>query len=447
MTSHPISPSERRSAMPDWLTTPIEFEEQRNFRVSRRTLRMAMVLTAVLVLWAAIAPIRELSVAHGQLVPHSQVRSVQHLEGGIVDQILVQEGQVVELDQPLLRLHSAIADSELSGARARALNLLLLKKRVEASLEGRMPDFSTLGSANAGLAAEHFQVYQLRMEHRAKERRLLFARISHRKVEIASLKAEIVSQHRLMAIQQEQLDMRRLLALDGNTSRKQVLDVETSFEQSRVLREASEGKLAAAEEALQEAEASLAESDALARKLWSEELAKASGELLEVQETIKKFTDRFDRLIVRAPTKGRVQHMLQRSIGEVVRPSEMITRIVPLDDALVADVQVKPSDIATVKIADRAELKVTAYDYSRYGKIEGEVLSISPTTFESEDKRSNYYKVIIRFDPNRTDKFATAWQLQPGMAVDAEIISGSKSLLQYFLKPVYRGLDVAFSER
>jgi membrane fusion protein, adhesin transport system len=143
--------------------------------------------------------------------------------------------------------------------------------------------------------------------------------------------------------------------------------------------------------------------------------------------------------------RGRVQQLLQRSPGEVVRPGDAVAKIVPLGDALVAEVLVKPEDIAAVKEGDKAELKVTAYDFSKYGKIKGEVSDISPTTFEQDDKRY-YYKVHIRFNPNRSDRFATVWRLQPGMTVDADIISGSKSLLQYLLKPIYRGVDVAFSE-
>ena len=129
-----------------------------------------------------------------------------------------------------------------------------------------------------------------------------------------------------------------------------------------------------------------------------------------------------------------------------MRPGETIAQIVPIGEALVAEVHVKTEDIAVVKVGDPAELKVTAYDFSKYGKIKGEVASISPSTFELDDKRS-YYKVVIRFDPNRTDRFAAAWKLQPGMTVEADIISGSRSLLQYLLKPIYRGIDVAFSER
>ena len=232
----------RRSAAPDWLTTPIEFEEQRSFRVSRNTLRVAVVLATVVILWAAMAPIRELSLARGQLVPLSQVRPVQHLEGGIVEEILVQEGEVVEKDQPLMRLQASIADSDLMALRARAQNLSLLRERLEALLAGRMVDFTAPGEVNAALAGDHRQAYQRRVEHRAKERHLLQARIAHRKAEIASLQIEIVTQRKLVEIQEEQLTMRRVLSLDGNMSRKQVLDVETTFEQSRVLLQIQRGQ-------------------------------------------------------------------------------------------------------------------------------------------------------------------------------------------------------------
>ena len=430
----------------DWLTTPIEFEEERGFRVGRKAMLVFVLLVAATGLWAAVAPIRELSLAHGQLIPVSQVRPVQHLEGGIVDRILVKEGQIVEKHQPLIQMNAVLAESELATLAGRAQNLLLLKERVEALLAGRPFDASALGAVNAIAVGEHFQVYQLRLDHRNKERLLLLARLAHREAEIASLQNEIETQRKLMEIQRQQLAMRRILAVGGSTSQKQLLDVEASFEQSRLHVQANEGKLAATQVALREAQATLAESDASALKLWSEELAKASADLAEVQESIKKHADRVERLIVRAPIHGRVQQVLQRSVGEIVRPGEAVARIVPLGDALVAEVHVKPEHIAAVKVRDKAELKVTAYDFTKYGKIPGEVTDISPTTFEHEDKRT-YYKVLIRFNPNRTDRFAATWHLQPGMSVDAEIISGSRSLLQYLLKPIFRGVDIAFSER
>jgi HlyD family secretion protein/adhesin transport system membrane fusion protein len=436
----------RSATTPDWLTTPIEFEDQRGFHISRKVMRVIVVLAAGALVWATVTPIRELSTARGQLIPVSGVRPVQHLEGGIVDQILMQEGQVVDQGQPLMRLQAVMTEAELAAMRARAHSLRLQKERVDALLGARAPDFTPFQDAGPTLVADQQQVYQLRLDHRAKERRLLATRIAQRNADIATLEQDLVTQRKLVSIASEQLGMRQYLAIDGNASKRQVLESEALYEQAGGLVATTEGRLATTREALQEAEAALAEADAQAHKLWSEEQAKISSELVELQESVRKQADKVERLTVRAPARGRVQHVLQRSAGEVVRAGESIARIVPLDDALVAEVFVKPDDIAAIKIGNGAELKVTAYDFSKYGKIKGKVSAVSPTTVENEDKRS-YYKVIVSFDPGRSDRYSNEWHLQPGMTLEAEIISGSKSLLQYLLKPIYRGIDAAFSER
>jgi HlyD family secretion protein/adhesin transport system membrane fusion protein len=345
-----------------------------------------------------------------------------------------------------MRLQTVMADSELAALKSRAHNLMLQKERVDALVAGRVADFSGFREATAEQVAEHQQVFHARMNHRAKETQLLVARLAQRKSELAALQDDIVAQRRIADIVKEQLQMRRELAAIGSTSKRQVLESEAAYEQARGVVVSTEGKLATLKETIREAEAALAEADALAHKLWSEEQTKASSELAEVQESIKKQSDKVERLTIRAPTRGRVQQVLQRSAGEVVRPGELIARIVPLDDVLVAEVFVKPEDIAAVKIGDRAEMKVSAYDFSKYGKLEGKVSAVSPTTVEHDDKRP-YYKVMITLDPDGSARRSSDWQLQAGMAVDAEIISGSKSLLRYVLKPIHRGLDAAFSER
>ena len=434
------------SKVPDWLTTPIEFEDMTKIRLRRNSMRIIVALVAGLLVWSAVAPIRELSIAHGQLVPLYEVRSVQHLEGGIVDEILVTEGQLVDKGQPLMRLQPAGMESELATLRVRAHNLSLEKMRAEALLAHRDMDTRSLGDISADLIANHVQVHQLRLEQRTKEHEVLNARIAQKKAEIAGLESQIPMQHRLIEMQKERLEGRQKLLAIGAMSKKQVLEVESLYEQARIQLRESERKLAMAKEELPEAEVTLGEADAKARKLWSEELAKSSSELAEVQESIRKNADQVDRLVVRSPIRGRVQNMVQRSPGEVVPPGETILRIVPVGDALVAEVQVIPEDIAEVTLGDRADIKVSAFDYSRYGKLKGEVTSISPTTFETDDHKF-YYKALIRLDPKDSTAFAPYARLQPGMTVDADIISGSKSLLRYMLKPVFRGIDVAFTER
>jgi adhesin transport system membrane fusion protein len=431
---------------PDWLTTPIEFEESAAIRTRRMSMRIVVLLVAGALVWAAVAPIREHAIAQGQLVPLYEVRPVQHLEGGIVDRILVREGQLVEKGQPLLQLQPVGTESDLAALRARANNLMLQKARAKALLANRDLDTRALGEVSAGLVADHLQVHRLRLSQRAKEREVLLSRVAQRKVEIAGLLSQIPMQSRLVEMQKERLEGRQKLFADGAMSKKQVLEVETLYEQARIQLRENERKLALAREAVPEAEAALAEADAQARKLWSEELATASSELAEVQESIRKQADRVDRLMVRSPIQGRVQNLVQRSPGEVVPPGESILRVVPVGGDLVAEVRVKPQDIADVKVGDRADIKVSAFDFTRYGKLKGEVASISPTTFETEDQQL-FYKAVIRLDRDRLGAFVPYTRLQPGMTVDADIISGSKSLLRYLLKPVFRGVDVAFSER
>jgi membrane fusion protein, adhesin transport system len=434
------------SKAPDWLTTPIEFEDQIKIRIRRNSMRIIVVIVAGLLVWSAVAPIRELSIAHGQLIPLYEVRSIQHLEGGIVDEILVAEGQLVDKGQPLMRLQPAGMESELATLRVRAHNLTLEKMRAEALLAHRDMDTRSLHDISADLIANHVQVHQLRLEQRTKEHDVLSSRIAQKKAEIAGLESQIPMQHRLIEMQKERLEGRQMLHASGAMSKKQVLEVESLYEQARIQLRESERKLAMAKEELPEAEITLGEANAKARTLWSEELAKASSELAEVQESIRKHADQVDRLVVRSPIRGRVQNMVQRSPGEVVPPGESILRIVPVGDDLVAEVRVKPEDVAEVTLGDQADVKVSAFDYARFGKLKGEVTSISPTTFETDDHQF-YYKALIRLDPKRSTAFAPYARLQPGMTVDADIISGSKSLLRYMLKPVFRGIDVAFTER
>jgi HlyD family type I secretion membrane fusion protein len=434
------------SDTPDWLTTPIEFEDPAAIRSHRVSMRLVVLLVVVMLAWAAVAPIREYSNAHGQLVPLYEVRPVQHLEGGIVDRILVSEGQLVEKGQPLLQLQPVGSESDLAALRARAHKLILQKVRAEALLANRDLDTRSLGEINPEIVSDTKRVHESRQIQRSKEREVLLTRIAQRKAEIAGLETQIPMQERLAEMQKERLDGRQKLFADGAMSRKQVLEVETLYEQARIQLRESERKLAMAKEALPEAAAALAEADAAARKLWSEELATASSELAEVQEGIRKQADRVDRLVVRSPVRGRVQNLLQRSPGEVVPPGENILQVVPAGGDLVAEVRVKPQDIADVQVGDRAEMKVSAFDFTRYGKLKGEVVSISPTTFETAEHQL-YYKAVIRLDRERSAAFAPYARLQAGMTVDADIISGSKSLLRYLLKPVFRGIDVAFSER
>ena len=242
------SPSET----PDWLATPIEFEEQRGFVVSRNRMRLVLLIVLAALPWAALAPIRELSVARGQLIPVSQVRPVQHLEGGVVEQILVEEGQLVEQDQPLLRLQTVIADFGTGRVEIPRPKPAAAEGAGHGTARGprlRSQRFWRRRCRPAGRASSGLR---LRFDHRAREHQLQLVRMSQRKAEIDALERDIVAQKRLVGIQQQQFDMRQTLVHNGNVSKKQVLESEALLEQARGLVTTTEGRLSMTREALRE---------------------------------------------------------------------------------------------------------------------------------------------------------------------------------------------------
>ena len=184
-------------------------------------------------------------------------------------------------------------------------------------------------------------------------------------------------------------------------------------------------------------------SDAQAQRTWSEELSKVTAELKETDEAVAKQQDRFNRLIVRAPVSGTVQMLTVKSPGEVIRPGDTFAKIVPEDVPLFAEVQIRPDDIGHVKVGDRTELKITAFDPSIYGKLHGEVESISPSSFQ-RDNGDYYFKATVALDALELPGHA---RVTPGMIVSAEIVTGAKSFLRYILKPVFKVYGPALSER
>ncbi len=178
-------------------------------------------------------------------------------------------------------------------------------------------------------------------------------------------------------------------------------------------------------------------------RIWSEELAKVSAEAKETEEAIAKQKDRFERLVVRAPVDGTVQFVTLKSVGEVVKPGDTFIKIVPANVPLIAELQVRPDDIGNVKVGDRAELKVTAFDAAIYGKLIGRIESVSPSSFQRENGDYFYRATVTILDSSLLGHA----RISPGMIVSAEIVTGAKSFLRYLLKPIFKVVDPAFAER
>jgi len=428
------------------LTLPLSLEEGRAPRLVSSILYLASAFVVAAIAWATITQIRELAFATGEVKPTGSVKLVQHLEGGMVAAMLASEGQVVEKGAPIVRLQPVAASADLGQMQVRAAGLRLRRERLSAAIEKRDPDFAADGRKYPQLAREQLEVMRTSIAQQTRERETLLSRLSERKAEVRALKAQVSNLARQLAIQKERVEIRSKLLEDGFVSRAAYLEAKSVLEKTIANQIAMTGRLEVSRDAVREARNALRELDGKSRLAMTDERAKVAAELAEVEETITKRTDRVARLLVRAPVSGVIQEIVPKSVGEVMKPGDVIARIVPMNQELIAEVRVDPRDIGYIKVGDPAEVKVTTYDPAKFGGIPGTVRQISATTFQTE-RGEPYYKAVIRLKKNHVGVNEKTHLVLPGMVVQAEIITGAKSLTQYLLKPVYRSLNTAFSER
>jgi len=427
------------------LSQPLILEEAGPPKLLTQMTQAVSLLIVGLIAWAAVAEIRESALAQGQVIPAGSVLQVQHLEGGIVADILIEDGEIVERGQALIRLSSASALAELEQLRAREVSLALHAERLRAFVIGRAPDFAMSGD-HPGLAADQQAILAMQSEARASQQRVSEARIAQQQAQAAALVGQRKSLDRQVAILEEQLEMRGTLLDKGLVSRVVYLETERTLNRTRGELASIVGEAAKAVAAIREAKDSLEEADLGLRNEALKEMGEVTGELAQVREQLAKLEDRVARLSIVAPERGIVKGLMAKTIGGVIPPGETVMEIVPFGEALVAEVRISPRDVGHLQVGQEADVKVSTYDVSRFGSVEGRLQQISASTFEDE-QGDPYYRGIVALASDHLGDDPEANLILPGMVVDVAINTGSKSVMQYLLKPVYRGFHGAFSER
>ena len=427
------------------MSRPLILEEGGPPRGVQHLLLAISLLVGMFIIWAAVTEMPESAVAQGQVIPKGSVHVVQHLEGGIVSEIFVDEGEVVEAGQTVLRLEAASALSELEQLRAREAGLALQTERLRAFVLDREPDF-TVGAAHPALIRDQTQILKIQIRARARQKTVLSSRIDQRKAELSTLRQQERHLRTQVRLIREQVGMRKKLLDKGLVSRTLFLETERGLTQALGDLARVVGEQARVREALNEARGSLVELDARLSNEALTEMGSLSSELAQVRESLAKLEDRVSRLNVVAPARGVVKGLITRTIGAVITPGQELMQVVPLEDEMVAEVQIRPLDIGHLRVGQTARVKVTTYDVAQFGPLEGKVKHISATTFEDE-KGEPYYKGVIELDKNYVGHDPAKNPILPGMVVDADISTGSKTLMRYLLKPVFRFVDTSFTER
>ncbi len=417
---------------------------------SSSLIRMGMFTVGAVVVaflaWAYFTEVDEVAVTYGEVVPSGQIQTVQHLEGGIVSEILVQEGQIVQAGDTLIKLDPAQVYSERAQMQARRASLLLQAERLRAIGMDREPDFSIVGKDYASMAEDQMDIYRVQTGAQESSRQVLANQIEQSNTELQVLNEQENTLRRHLKIVEDDLRMREKLYKQGLTSKVVYLDLKREANQSlgdvnKIVKE----KLMAME-ASKEAQSRLAQDIAKAKEQALQEMGSVTAELAQVREAIAKLEDRVRRLEVKAPVHGIVKGLKATTVGGVLAPGAVITDIVPLDKELIVETKITTKDVGHMRLGQPVTVKITSFDFARYGGITGELTSISATTFMNE-KEEPYYKGLIALDRSYVGYDPSSNRVMPGMTVQADVTTGKKTLLQYLLKPVYASVNEAFRER
>ena len=412
--------------------------------------RSAMVMLSVgflaLVAWSATTQIKETAITFGQVMPTGAVNKIQHLEGGIIEEIRVRDGDLVEKGQVLVRLRADGAQAELSQTETRLGNLQLEAERYRALAEGREPDFTRLMMQYPELAQNQDEIYRIQTELDANQSEILQVQIKERNAELAQLSEQEATLRKSADLLSQEVTMRRSLYEQGLNSKVLFLNIQRELNEAQGNLSGVIAEKARARETIAEAKLRLNELEKSQREEAITELGRLGGEIAQAREALRKLRDRVERLEIVAPTRGYIKGLQFTTIGGVIAPAQVVMELVPVDDVLIAETRISTEDIGHVHLGQPVTVKVSAFDFIRYGGINGDLVSISASTFVDEEGRP-YYKGRVALDKDFVGEGATAQKIIPGMTVQADIQTGERTLLEYLLKPVYISLEQAFSER
>jgi adhesin transport system membrane fusion protein len=406
-----------------------------------------VVFLAVFVIWADWAVLDEVTRGDGQIIPSSRIQVIQNLEGGILAEVLINEGAMVNRGDILVRIDNVLAESTYRDARNQYLNHLAAMARLEAELEDRAPKWpAEVQQQMPAAVGDQKTLYDSRQRQLNATLSVLKLQVDQRRQEIGEMQSRKRQLENNLQLAKQQRDIAKPLAAQGLYPQVDFLRLER--EVSSLDGDLSTLRLSIprAENALREAEQRVGEQIATFKTQASDELNKRRGDARSLLETITASKDRVTRTEVRSPVRGIVKQIRQNTIGGVIRPGDDILEIVPLDDTLLVEARIRPADIAFLRPGQPAMIKITAYDFSIYGGLKASLEEISADTIKDE-KGESFYRIRLRTEKNTLIHNKEALPIIPGMTVTVDILTGKKTVMDYLLKPILKAKERALRER
>lgn len=425
------------------------FDADDTLPVSHHLLLLSIVAFFTLfIVWANFAKLDEVTRGDGKVVPSSQVQALQSLEAGIVEEFLVKEGDEVEVGQVLMRLSDIEASSDLGANKARYLGLLASITRLQAEAEGKttveFPKEVVEGAPQS--VTEELNAFRANQQQLQGQTNIFQQQLVQREQEVRELNSRVTDARGIIRLQEEEMEMIRPLVEKGSAPKLELLQLERTVKERNSELNTYLSGLPRARAAVREARARIQDIKSTAQAQAQTELSARLIEMTEIKERLSALTERKTRTELKSPVNGIIQELTVNTVGGVVRPGEDLIKIVPKDDQLIIEAKVRPADRAFIHPGQKAVIKLTAYDFSIYGGLEGELNYISQDTFEDE-QGNVYYTTRLRTKKNHLIHNGEIKPITTGMVASVDILTGEKTVMQYLLKPLIKTLDNAMNER
>ena len=406
------------------------------------------VVVVLFILWATLTEIDEITRGSGEVVPSGKNQMVQNLEGGIVKEIFVKIGDIVEKGDPLLKIDNKKSESQKSATQIKVLELKAKMIRLEAESQGK--DFTVSDSMEQMgpiLIKNERELFKSRQRQYLAGIKVLEEQKRQKIEEIKEIKQRILHLKESEKLIKEEVSMMQPMVAQGVKSK--ITFMQLQREENSILQELNSAQLSIPriESAVSEIDNKIIETQSDFRNKAKQELNEVTAEAMRVKESYDALHDQAERTLVQSPIRGVIQELFIHTVGGVVQPGDDLVEIVPTDEeALWIEVKINPSDIAFIYPEQEAIVKVSAYDFAIYGSLKGKVVHISADT--TEDKKENtFYTVHIKTEKNYLGTEKKPLKIIPGMTVNVDIMTGKKSVMDYILKPILKAKQYTFTER
>ena len=412
---------------------------------ARVLLRSIMIVVAVFILWAAVAQLDEVTRGEGKVIPSRQVQVLQSIDGGLVSEILVKEGDTVQPDQLLVKIDETRFVSSVKENRAQYLALVAKAARLKALSDGKpfaAPE--AVMKEEPAVVAQERQLYEAKKAEIDTSLSIARQQLAQRQQELNEAQARRAQASQSYELTSRELNVTRPLINSGAISEVELLRLERDVSRYRGERDMASAQITRTQAAIGEAQRKIEEVELNQRNEAGKELSETTAKLNSLSEGSVALSDRVKQSSIRSPVKGTVKRLLVNTVGGVVQPGKDVIEIVPSEDALLLEARIQPKDIAFLRPGQPAVVKFTAYDFSIYGGLDGTLEHIGADTV-TDEKGNAFYMVRVR--TTQTGFGDRNLPIIPGMVAEVDILTGKKSVLAYLLKPVLKAKSVAMTER